>query len=416
MSPPAELTMIEKVEAKNTYYSLVSGDGVSAIGTFILFGEHFKEVINKIFIPKNPLKKKECDNYEKINFGLLKFNDIVYDEVILIMHQESQNFPYIAHCEINTHGSIGIIKAVKQLFMSLGIKEITRTGILLYLLKNKKLNYIEKEIYFELFKTISAKYTELLENEKKKSFLEVIKEVINDKAKVREIAEELLHKYTIISKFKKPIKVGIFGAPNSGKSTLFNRLTATQRAIVSPQSGTTRDYLVHAVNFRDFTIEFIDTAGIFESDDFINTKAREITKKLWNKRDITKIVVFSYDVPLPAELSYAIKQQAMEKQPILVYNKIDVESFSHSTSEFYDPVQISALKNIGIDLLIEEIKKKIGVADFQNLTNPIIFTKRQYILINRILRLLNNNGNSKLKLLINEIENGRKRQFLDKRY
>ncbi len=401
------MTKTVKVKVENTYYSLVSGHGISAIGTFILFGEHFKEVINKIFTPKNPLKKIDLDNYEKINFGLLKFNDIIYDEVVLKIHKESQRFPYIAHCEINTHGSIGIIKAIKQLFLSLGINEISRTGMLLYLLKNKKLNYLEKEIYFELFKTMSAKYTELLEKEKEKSFLEVIKKAINDKVRVREIAEDLIHKYIIISRFKKPIKVGIFGAPNAGKSTLFNCLTATNRAIVSPQRGTTRDYLVHTVILKDFTIEFIDTAGIFESDDFIDTKAREITKKLWHRHDITKIVIFSYDAPQPKELSYNIQGQAIDKKPILVYNKIDVKSLSHSTCNLYNPVQISALKNIGIDSLMEEIKKKIGLADFQNLTNPIIFTKRQYILTNRILQILNNNEDSKLELLIKEIENGR---------
>lgn len=394
----------------NIYYSCVSGEGVSAIATFILFGEHFEieKIIKKIFIPKNSKNNPFTIQYEKINYGILKFNSTIYDEVILTLFKESENFPYIEHCEINVHGSIGIVTAIKELFKILGIVEITKIGLCQYLFKNGKINYLEKEIYLEIFKAHSQKYIQLLEEEQRLSFVDIIKKEISCVSRTKEIICELISKYQYIKRFKKPIKVGIFGSTNTGKSTLFNCLTATQRALVSSTPKTTRDYISEVVNFRDFAIEFIDTAGFFESGDFIDTKAKEITKKIWEKQDIIKLVVFSYDAPLPAELIKAFNNNnsTFNEKVIFVNNKIDLESVCPDVFNFNNLVKVSALKNINIDLLMAQIKKVIGLANFLNLTNPIVFTPRQYLLLNRMLQSLDNKENAKLELLLDEIQYG----------
>ncbi len=58
------------------------------------------------------------------------------------------------------------------------------------------------------------------------------------------------------------IKVAIIGHPNVGKSTLLNQLTGTDRAIVSPVAGTTRDSIDEVIQYKGRKIRFIDTAGI----------------------------------------------------------------------------------------------------------------------------------------------------------
>ena len=57
--------------------------------------------------------------------------------------------------------------------------------------------------------------------------------------------------------------VVLVGRPNVGKSTLFNRLTGTRRAIVTPVAGTTRDVLTHPVVWQDVGFELTDTGGMF---------------------------------------------------------------------------------------------------------------------------------------------------------
>lgn len=392
----------------NLYYSHISTMAVSAITTFILFGDSnsLKKILSKIFIPKN---RKDSGPFSfkvgVINHGILKYDGTIYDEVILTLHQESKYFPYIEHCTINAHGSIGIIRALKQLFEKLGAKEVTTCGLLEYLFKNHKINYLEKELFIEMFKTTSFKYLHLLEEEKRMNFLEIIKSNIQNLEEGKKVIEELIEKYKVILRFKKPVKVGIFGPANAGKSTLFNTLTATSRAIVSAVAGTTRDYLSHIVNFKDFSIEFIDTAGVFESSDFVDMNAGEITKKIWNKPGIIKIVVTSCDAPLPADWENNGK---FDENTILVYNKID----KYPDSDIPFPtsasiIKISALKNINIDLLIEKIKQKIAVDDFLNLNNPVIFTRRQYILLNKMLHIIHKGGEKgELELLIKEIQDG----------
>ncbi len=387
--------------SEKTFFSLVTGNSVSAIATFILFGNKYLEILKKIFISKGSQKQSLGDF---INYGLIKVNDIVYDEVIVKNHQNATLFPYFPHCEINIHGSIGIINALRELFKSMDLYELNKMGLIQYALKNGYINYIDKELYHELYHTQSQKYTSLLLEEKKKPFLNYIKSNIDNTVFLTEFLQSLLDKYIILKRFKKPIKVGIFGAVNAGKSTLFNCLTNTQRAITSSLAATTRDYISHIVCFKEYSIKFLDTAGIWKSNDFINLKAKEVTKKLWNTKNILKVIVFSYDAPIPREFIKTLEQQ----NSILVYNKIDIEKFGTPSKLNQEKIiQISALKNINIAMVHEEIEKKIKLDEFLNLTNPIIFTRRQQILIQKMLNLLNNNEKSKLKLVIEEIEKGK---------
>src|SRR5919109_406515 len=60
-----------------------------------------------------------------------------------------------------------------------------------------------------------------------------------------------------------PPSVVLVGRPNVGKSTLFNRITGTRRAIVTPVPGTTRDVLTHPAEWQDLSFEMTDTGGMF---------------------------------------------------------------------------------------------------------------------------------------------------------
>ncbi|MFN7181602.1 MAG: GTPase [Planctomycetota bacterium] len=387
----------------NTFFCHLTGQCVSAIATFILFGDEYKNILEKIFIPKG--KTKQITD-TTILHGLIKSNNLIYDEAVIKIHTKTPAFPHFTYCEINVHGSPGIISALKKLFKSLNIHEVTKAGFLQYAFRKKYITYLEKELYHELFDNYSKKYTQLLLEEKRKTFLEHIKENIDNISYLINFLTSLLKKFTILKKFKKPVKVGIFGSTNAGKSTLFNCLLNTNRAITSPLPGTTRDYISSILHLKDYSIEFLDTAGFWESDDFINLKTKEITKKLWDSKNMLKLLVFAYDAPIPQELKFT------DENTILVYNKIDVKELNNiSPNSRKNIIQVSALKNINIDVLLDEIKKVIKINDWLNLSSPIIFTKRHEILINRMLQLLKNNVKSNLKFILDEIETGNKEYF-----
>ena len=82
------------------------------------------------------------------------------------------------------------------------------------------------------------------------------------------------------------IKVCLIGAPNVGKSSIFNAFLETERAIITPIPGTTRDYLEEAFSLDGYKIRLFDTAGIHESDDPIEKIGIERSKKLIQEVDL----------------------------------------------------------------------------------------------------------------------------------
>ena len=76
--------------------------------------------------------------------------------------------------------------------------------------------------------------------------------------------------------FKGKVKALLIGPPNAGKSTIFNSLIGTERALVSEEAGTTRDYINEDLFLDDFIVEIIDAAGIHNGKDIL--KLQELTK------------------------------------------------------------------------------------------------------------------------------------------
>jgi tRNA modification GTPase len=87
------------------------------------------------------------------------------------------------------------------------------------------------------------------------------------------------------------IKVAIVGSPNVGKSSLFNRLVEQDRAIVTHIPGTTRDTLLHSIDIGGIPVVLIDTAGMRETDDSIESLGIERTRRAISDADLVLHVV-----------------------------------------------------------------------------------------------------------------------------
>jgi tRNA modification GTPase len=95
----------------------------------------------------------------------------------------------------------------------------------------------------------------------------------------------------------RPFRAVLVGRPNAGKSSLFNRLAAGATALVSPEPGTTRDYLVHRLEFDEHTIELVDTAGLQTPADSIGTQAQSLGLEQVEHADLLLLCLES-DQPL----------------------------------------------------------------------------------------------------------------------
>lgn len=155
--------------------------------------------------------------------------------------------------------------------------------------------------------------------------------------------------------------VAIVGRPNVGKSTLFNRLTETRRAIVSDEAGTTRDRQYGKTEWGKREFSIIDTGGLVAGSDDIFED--EINKQVQIAIKEADVILFMVDVQdgihhLDSEVAKVLR--GTKKPVILVANKTDNNDLQYDSAEFYklgvgDPVCISSASGFGTGDLLDKI-------------------------------------------------------------
>ena len=155
--------------------------------------------------------------------------------------------------------------------------------------------------------------------------------------------------------------VAIVGRPNVGKSTLFNRLTKTRRAIVNEQAGTTRDrqYGKSEWNGREFSV--VDTGGwvVNSTDVFEDEIKRQVTLAI-DEADIVLFVLDTVSGITDFDLEVAQILRCCTKPVLLVANKVDTFDLQYQAAEFYklglgDPFMLSAINGLGTGELLDKL-------------------------------------------------------------
>lgn len=155
--------------------------------------------------------------------------------------------------------------------------------------------------------------------------------------------------------------VAIVGRPNVGKSTLFNRLTKTRRAIVNEQAGTTRDRQYGKSEWCGKEFSIIDTGGwVVNSDDIFEDEICRQVNLAIEEADVILFVVSALDgiTDLDEDVAQILRQS--KKPVILTANKIDTFDMQYAASEFYalglgDPFILSAINGLGTGELLDKI-------------------------------------------------------------
>src|SRR5215211_2152870 len=168
---------------------------------------------------------------------------------------------------------------------------------------------------------------------------------------------------------RKTPSVVLVGRPNVGKSTLFNRITGSRRAIVSPIAGTTRDALARPADWRGMGFELLDTGGLFgASDDPLHELV--VIQGTWaiEHADLLVMVVDGREGLVPADQEIARRIRETGHPVLVAINKTDDKRAQQSALEFFqlgfDPVvEISAEHGHGVAELLDEIVKHVGIRD-----------------------------------------------------
>jgi tRNA modification GTPase len=373
----------------DTIVALATPQGVGAIGVIRLSGIKAIDICEQVFATKS-LKKKNLSKQAShtIHFGVIHNGDVIIDEVLVSLFKAPHSYTGENIVEVSCHGSLFIQQQIIELFITHGAKMAGPGEFTLRAFLNGKLDLSQAEAVADLIASNSSTshqvameqmrggfsnkikllrqnlvdFASLIELELDFSEEDVefadrsdLKKLVNS---IQRIVQRLIESFEIGNVIKNGIPVAIVGKPNAGKSTLLNVLLEEDKAIVSDIPGTTRDVIEDELNIDGVLFRIIDTAGIRETNDVIESIG---VGKTFEQIKLSSIVLYLFDVHeiTSSELKLIIeeiKPHLHNTQLVLLANKIDKEDMEYTYrefAEFKDMLFISAKERIGID----ELKK-----------------------------------------------------------
>ena len=187
-------------------------------------------------------------------------------------------------------------------------------------------------------------------------------ELLNRMGPIQQGLSDLLATFATGRLVYQGFSLAIAGRPNVGKSSLFNRLLEQNRAIVTDIPGTTRDLVSETTTFEGVPVKLVDTAGVREAQDLVESLGIERSYQAIADADLT-ILVLDASVE-PSEEDSLLLHRLQDRKPLLVANKCDLGISSGCPAE---SLPVSAITGYGLPELREEIVYRLAP---QGLASP----------------------------------------------
>ena len=409
---------------QDTICAIATAQG-GAIGSIRVSGPEAITIPSRIFTPAKSGKLLSEQKPYTLTFGRIYNGEEMIDEVLVSLFRAPHSYTGEDSTEITCHGSSYILQQVMQLLIKNGCRmaqpgEYTQRAFL-----NGKMDLSQAEAVADLIASSSAATHRLALSQMRGGFskeLTTLREkLLNftsmieleldfseedvefaDRSALRRLADEieeviarLANSFSVGNVIKNGVPVAIIGETNAGKSTLLNVLLNEDKAIVSDIHGTTRDVIEDTVNIGGITFRFIDTAGIRETSDTIESLGIERTFQKLDQAEIVLWMIDSADaISQLTLLSDKILPRCEHKQLILVFNKIELinetqknelaSQFSEHIGSEIESIFISAKQRLHTDELQQRL---VAAAHLPTVTqNDVIVTNvRHYEALTRAL-------------------------------
>lgn len=386
----------------DTIAAISTPKGEGGIAIIRISGDKSFEILDKIFIKKNP----NADlGFYKLNYGFIKDGEKIVDEVMAVRLKAPKSYTCEDIVEINCHGGTLVSEKVLELVLRNGARHAESGEFTKRAFMNGRIDLSQAEAVMDIIqgkteKSVSLSLDQLRGdlrdkvNEFKKALLDITAHVnvvldypeegIDDPLpvelrdnleKVYEEANRLIGSYDTGKKIKEGIKTVIVGKPNVGKSTLLNALLREERAIVTHIAGTTRDVIEEIINIKGIPLVLVDTAGIRKTDDIVENIGVEKSKQFIEKADLVLLVLDASKELENEDIEVINQIKENKKKVIVLLNKIDLnKKINLEGHNLENIVEISAKDNIGIEDMQEKIYSYIVEEDVENSSEKLIIT------------------------------------------
>ena len=391
----------------DTITAIATPPGSGAIAVIRLSGKASFSIIKRIFTPKKG--KLEFKPYT-IRFGTIEDGNRIIDEVLISMFKNPNSYTGENSVEISCHGSLFIQQKILNLLIKNGARsaypgEFTQRAYL-----NGKIDLSQAEAVADLIASESASAHKVAMQQMRGGFSSDLQQLRNrllsfitlieleldfseedvefaDRAELKQLLSDiqkhisdLINSFELGNVIKKGIPVAIVGEPNVGKSTLLNVLLNEDKAIVSDIAGTTRDALEDIISINGILFRLIDTAGIRNTNDVVESLGIERTMDKIEKSDIVLFMLNAGDSEAENKIS-EIQKKAKGKHLIVIINKIDknksedlIKKISKKGIKY---IEISAKHKINIEELNSLLIKTVNYSSFNQ--NDTIITNSRHL-------------------------------------
>jgi tRNA modification GTPase len=407
--------------SQETIVALASPSGAGAIAVIRLSGTGALTIAEQVFqsVSEKSLSKQKTHT---IHLGHIVDEGKVLDQVLLSIFKNPHSYTGEDVIEISCHGSTYIQQQIIQLLLRKGCRMAQAGEFTLRAFLNGKLDLSQAEAVADLISSDNEASHQIAMQQMRGGFSNEIaklrEELLNfaslieleldfaeedvefaDRSQFSElltriefVLKRLIDSFAVGNVIKNGIPVAIVGEPNVGKSTLLNALLNEERAIVSEIAGTTRDTIEDELVIGGIGFRFIDTAGIRETKDVVESIG---IKKTFEKIEQAQVVLYLVDgcqLSVVGKLENLIieinktKNQFPQKPIIIVINKKDLISEDavstinkKLTTVNGEPttIFISAKNNIGIDKLKNQLLSFVNTGALRN-NETIVTNTRHY--------------------------------------
>ena len=299
--------------SNDTIIALATPAGVGAIAVIRLSGKNSIELVSSFFKSINR-KNLYQQKSHTLHLGHIMDGDKILDQVLVSIFKDPHSYTGENVVEISCHGSSYIQQEIIQLFLKNGCRMADNGEFTMRAFLNGKMDLSQAEAVADVIASNSAASHRVAIQQMRGGIANELKELraqlldfaalieleldfsgedveFANRAKFQELVskissvlKKLIDSFAFGNAMKNGIPIAIIGAPNVGKSTLLNTLLNEEKAIVSDIAGTTRDAIEDELVIEGVAFRFIDTAGIRETDDVVEsigiqklTKSRKCT-------------------------------------------------------------------------------------------------------------------------------------------